>query len=213
MSEIVKIISDTAQEFQGERYYRCGNYFQRKGRRLHVAVWEFLNGPVPHGWHVHHKDENKANNRPDNLEALPKAVHLSHHMREPARREHSRKIVATAIKKAPEWHRSEAGREWHREHFEKTTRAIWHAKVPKKCGFCRTDYEVIASMAETARFCSNKCKAAARRASGVDDEMRTCEGCGQEFSTNRYSKATTCSPGCRWSKRRAAASSRSNLQV
>lgn len=52
----VQRISTTAQRFDGVTYYLCGEYFQRKGRRLHRAVWEHHNGKIPNGYHVHHKD-------------------------------------------------------------------------------------------------------------------------------------------------------------
>ena len=43
----VHVVSATAQRFNGQTYYLCGDYFQRKGRRLHRAVWEYHNGEIP----------------------------------------------------------------------------------------------------------------------------------------------------------------------
>ena len=63
----VKVISNTVQKFNGESYYLCGQYFQRKGKRLHRTVWEFHNGTIPKGYHVHHKDGNRSNNAIENL--------------------------------------------------------------------------------------------------------------------------------------------------
>lgn len=43
------------------------------------VVWEFANGPIPAGFGVHHRDENKLNDALDNLELLSKADHLAVH--------------------------------------------------------------------------------------------------------------------------------------
>ena len=44
--------------------------------REHVLVWEKANGMlVPDGWHVHHKNGVKDDNRPENLEAMTHAKH------------------------------------------------------------------------------------------------------------------------------------------
>jgi RNA polymerase-binding transcription factor DksA len=57
------------------------------------------------------------------------------------------------------------------------------------------------------RFCSNACKSMSRRASGVDNETRTCEQCGAEFTIDRYKATVTCSMSCaakmRWVQRRS----------
>lgn len=49
--------------------------------REHRWIYETLNGPVPQEDHVHHKDENKLNNHPDNLEQRFGPDHLSEHAR------------------------------------------------------------------------------------------------------------------------------------
>lgn len=48
----------------------------------------------------------------------------------------------------------------------------------------------------TDKFCSNNCKSAYRRKSGVDNEERICKICGEIFITNKYSKAKVCSKKC-----------------
>lgn len=42
---------------------------------LHHAVWEHHRGPIPAGHDIHHRDENKANNAPENLECLTPTDH------------------------------------------------------------------------------------------------------------------------------------------
>jgi len=47
--------------------------------REHRKVWERYRGPIPKGFVVHHKNENKQDNRIANLECLRKRVHDRHH--------------------------------------------------------------------------------------------------------------------------------------
>ena len=47
--------------------------------KTHLLVANAVHGPCPVGHAVHHKDENKANNLPDNLEYRDKKSHLSEH--------------------------------------------------------------------------------------------------------------------------------------
>lgn len=42
---------------------------------MHRYVWEKEKGKIPLGWDIHHINENKADNRVENLECLPKAEH------------------------------------------------------------------------------------------------------------------------------------------
>lgn len=157
----VQIISSTAQKFNGESYYLCGNYFQRKGRRLHRAVWEFHNGNIPEGYHVHHRDGDRSNNQIENLTLLEGNKHLSQHMSAPQRVEQSRQSIKHAIAKAPEWHRSEAGVEWHSQHAKE----YW-ATAPLltyTCSFCGKEFQTKNVSYKGNHFCHNNCRAAFRR--------------------------------------------------
>lgn len=42
---------------------------------MHRYVWSVEMGRIPNGWDIHHINENKADNRIENLECLPKAEH------------------------------------------------------------------------------------------------------------------------------------------
>ncbi len=44
-----------------------------------VLTWEAINGPVPRGKVVHHKDRDSLNDDADNLDALTRAEHLAEH--------------------------------------------------------------------------------------------------------------------------------------
>jgi hypothetical protein len=45
----------------------------------HVLVWEWHNGPVPPGYEVHHLNEDKLDNRIDNLELVDDITHKRIH--------------------------------------------------------------------------------------------------------------------------------------
>jgi HNH endonuclease len=51
----------------------------RKNNSEHKVVYEENFGPVPAGFHVHHRDEDPWNNHPDNLEALDGLEHRRLH--------------------------------------------------------------------------------------------------------------------------------------
>lgn len=198
----VQVISSTVQKFNGESFYLCGFYYQRKGKRLHRTVWEYHNGAIPSGYHVHHADENRSNNQIDNLRLVKAEKHLSDHMKSPDRIEQSKITLQKAIPKAPEWHASEEGREWHSEHAKQ----YWD-NAPENtycCDFCGVEYQSQKVMVKGNHFCSNKCKSAFRRKIGIDSERRVCPECGKSFVTSKYSKNVTCGYECarkrRWGK-------------
>ena len=54
-------------KFNGEKFTldkRTGYYLKttKPIKRLHIYIWEYYNGLVPEGCHIHHKDFNKFNN-------------------------------------------------------------------------------------------------------------------------------------------------------
>ena len=67
----------------GVRYERSRYYVGPSGKRLHVAVWEKHNGPVPAGYVVHHVDHDPLNNELSNLQIMSRAEHQVHHIRHP----------------------------------------------------------------------------------------------------------------------------------
>lgn len=199
----VTVISPTIQEFNGERFYLCGNYFQHRGLRLHVAVWRYHNGEIPKGYHVHHKDGDRSNNQIDNLELLEAGMHSSLHQRSEDRREYQQKHIVDMRVLASEWHKSDEGREWHRkkatDQWEQAESNLY------ACDQCGKTFESRHKYGpKEHRFCGNNCKAAFRRKSRTDYVERVCAYCGKTFMTNKYSKAECCSRDCavkrRWKK-------------
>lgn len=184
---------------------RSGYYLNSQThKRLHVYIWEFFNGEIPPGCHVHHKDFSKSNNEIDNLELLSKSDHAKLHGASWDSERYEKQIKnlkEKAIPKASEWHGSDSGREWHKMHYEDTKERL-HQKKTFICVECGKSFEGVDN--GYTRFCSNKCKAAHRRKSGVDNEIRQCEYCGKDFEVNKYAKTRTCSRSCRnkirWNK-------------
>ena len=186
------IIGETIQEFDGKRYYRSGTYFRNKEKGLlHRRVWEKNYGPIPPDYHVHHRDHDRSNNNPSNLECLDSFTHQSFRHGD---RSFGRRFTAADYALAARWHASEEGRVWHKEHYEQDCARLMHAKVGRHCAHCGIEFQALARPQD--RFCSNACKSAYRRASGVDDVDRVCRVCSGTFKVNKYSKQGTCSGSC-----------------
>lgn len=196
----VVVVSPTIQEFDGVRYYLCGKYFQNDGKRLHVAVWTAHNGRSPRkGFHVHHVDEDRSNNQNENLEEKQHAKHISDHFKGK-----HREFPTGALDAAAEWHKSEAGHQWHLEHYAKNGWNL-HREVDLICGYCGVAF---VGVPRPNRFCSNACKSAFRRRAGLDDEKRKCIICSKEFVASRFRKTVTCSRACRGMMQRGITKSR-----
>ena len=172
-------------------YFTPGPADRLKGvRRLHEELWMEAHGPIPSGCHVHHKDGDPLNNQLENLECMTAAAHMAAHGGVCSDRK--RENLAQIRPLAAAWHSSPEGLAWHRQHAYESIRAV--PLVPHTCEQCGASFETQAK--STNRFCSNACKSAHRRASGLDDEDRECVICGTGFRVNRYAKKVTCSRAC-----------------
>ena len=187
------------QYFQGVKFTRddkTGYYLNSTVRkRMHTYVWEFYNGAIPDGFCIHHIDRNRANNDISNLELVERRAHAVYHgklLTEEERQRRRENLTVTARPKAAEWHKSDAGQEWHKKHYANTSKAIFTAVHTAVCQNCGKEYPAH----HNSKFCSNACKSNYRRKQGVDNEIRKCVICDKEFAVNKYSYAKTCSPHC-----------------
>lgn len=186
-----------------------------KRERLHVYVWRKEHGEIPNGYHVHHRDEDKDNNEPENLVCISGKAHTFFHASERAAlfpEEIRQNLVNNAVPKARKWHKSEDGREWHSKHAKQTIARL--EKVEYVCSQCGRRYYALPIGSEK-KYCSNACRARARRDSGIDNEKRKCPVCGKEFICNRYSKQECCCQSCaatlRWNRRSSETGERAGL--
>lgn len=173
-------------------YYLSSKLINGKRKRLHVYVWEYFNGFVEQGYQIHHKDHNKDNNEIENLIALRKEDHQKLHkeeMTEETKEKLRDNMHEKALPKAIEWHKSEAGRAWHKENYEKHKDSI-HKTAEYVCEVCGKKFTT--SKNSRTCFCSNNCKSAYRRKSGVDNIETECKYCKGKFFTNKYSPAKYC---------------------
>lgn len=178
-------------------YYLSTKKIGERRKRLHCYVWETeTENEIPSGYAIHHKDHNKNNNEIDNLQIVTSSEHAKIHgqaLTEEQKIARKNNIIQNVIPKSVEWHKSEDGREWHKEHYEQM-KDKWYKKDKFVCEFCGKEY--IATVTGKNRFCSNNCKSNYRRINGLDNEIRKCECCGKGFFTNKYSKAKCCSREC-----------------
>lgn len=175
----------------------------RKGAKgLHVAIWEYFSGQkVPKGYEIHHKDGNPLNNDFDNLECLSRSEHRKTFN---GKTERVRKHLDEVRHLASEWHRSEAGRAWHREHSRQPKSRT------KEC-VCLCCGQHFLSKRRDSKFCSRKCECKYNYDNAPQEE-RVCVVCGATFTTyvGPYRcSSVTCSPKCRWmlGRQRKAATS------
>jgi len=208
------VIDDIWFYKEGRGLYYLGNVPDEAGKRhpvrAHVYVWEKHNGPVPDGFSVHHLDKDPRNNDISNLALMSYSSHSSHHAKEHA--DESRERMESVVRpKAIAWHKSEAGSEWHKQHYEENTRAKWNEIVTKKCEVCGKEFQVKSSVANRSKYCSQYCKRRSDVSKAAHDhrlekqreyfanhmEERICEACGKPFLITKYSRKKTCSPECR----------------
>lgn len=101
--------------YNGKKWTKHRNYYERGGVSLHRAVWVDHYGTIKKGYHIHHKDFNPANNDISNLEMLSPKEHHKKHWEEQyeERAEAGRKNLckARASQGMADWYRSDRFKE------------------------------------------------------------------------------------------------------
>lgn len=193
------------QYFNGQKFakYKGCKYWQntRTRERMHRYVWEFYNGAIPSGFDVHHIDHNVNNNNISNLELLSKKEHQNKHSQErtPEEKEKKRECAYYAQQFAKEWHKSEKGHDWHKEHYEQMKEKLYVLNT-YNCLVCGKEFQ---STKIGAKFCCNAHKSKYRRMLGLDLIVKTCPICGKEFKTNKFRPNVTCSRECSYELRKS----------
>lgn len=175
-------------------YYLSSKNMNGRRKRLHVYIWEQANGLVPKGFEIHHKDGDKRNNNLSNFELLNRSEHKIEHvhmMTDEQKKQVINNLLENVMPLAKKWHSSKEGLEWHRKNGIKVMSERPYTKY--KCNYCGKEFESKKIYKETEnKFCSNNCKSAFRRKSGVDNVIKICEGCGNEYTANKYQKTKYC---------------------
>ena len=164
----VKVISNTIQEFNGVKYYRCGAYFQNSDKklRLHREVWKYHNGLIPKGCVIDHIDRDVSNNQIENLRLATYSMNNKNVSEENTRKRREQAERIRPLTKA--WHASEEGREWHRQ----TAKKAWEnrKKSQYECKHCHKKFYAYSN--GVVKYCSANCKhrARTRRLKGLPED-------------------------------------------
>lgn len=152
--------------YKGRKYYKNTQGYYVTRRLLHRDVWEDNFGLIPDGYEIHHKDEDKANSSPDNLECIPKLQHT---------------LIHGVLKN---WMESPRGR----QRIAERNRKNWD-NAPEQsmaCLQCVKEF-IYKQLADVeVKFCSDDCRNKHHYANDLTTFV--CDYCGKEFIANRYTR-------------------------
>ena len=75
----IKTVTDTKKTFNGINFYRDGRGNYLCSITLHRFIWQYVNGEIPDGYEIHHRDLNHDNNDISNLQLLTTEEHKQLH--------------------------------------------------------------------------------------------------------------------------------------
>lgn len=217
----IEIIDETHQKFNGVMFYQSGRGHFFANLFLHRAVYAYCKEEIIEGYHIHHIDENKANNAVENLQMLTNSEHHKKH--DPTGNLKLKKFTCKVCGK--EYESFSTGRncfcsyECRRKDFDSR-----HTTIKRNCKLCGKEFitrlktQIYCSRkcadisrkkkvlkkcpycgeffegTERGKFCSRKCAYEFR--SQKHREKRICPICGKEFETTTKGKYKTCSQKC-----------------
>ena len=179
-------------EYRGQifRRHRGRIYYTRGPVALHRKVWEDANGPIPPGFHIHHRDHDSDNNELANLELVEESKHCSHH------RQERLSTGGDLAAKLAEWRASSEGKETLRENAQKM-----RDRTPLRKFACANCGVPVETRHPLQQCCAESCTLQLREKS----QMQACEICGEEFPRKKGKRAArTCGYKCGWELRRRA---------
>lgn len=171
-------------------YYWRHTEYKSPPTPLHRQIWMDNNGEIPDGHVIHHADGDPFNNNISNLECLSVKEHAAEHPEMGGI--HSDEHLENMIEGASDWHKSDEGREWHREQYERTKEALHKKRYTHECVVCGEEYK--SNRKERTKFCSSKCEN--KQQYERHKETRECAWCGDDFRVNKYKDTRHCSNSC-----------------
>jgi len=167
-NDVINFDGRNFYRYDGNRYYWT-KHFPVRGRStsLHVYVWEKHFGPRPAGYEVHHKVDNFATTRLEDLELLTEHGHASLHAKDRHAKGTLRPPGDKAHEAAAAWHGSREGRAWHKARGK----ANWakRRKIRFSCSECGKSYW---AYFQRRGFCSPACQQRVRRREHPGEERR-----------------------------------------
>ena len=205
---------DACIDWNGKTWHKKpgGSYYQTR-LLLHRELWKAERGPIPAGFHIHHRDGDIHNNRIENLELLSSSDHNRLHCREKLDPYKDRALAAA----------HEAARKNREERFRsrQLTCVVCGEKYrsgarspaaycsvicmdrlrsgafrgdTRPCEQCGTLFQ---ATRRVQRYCSKRCnqRASGNRASQLVERSLVCDRCGAGFASRR-SNARFCGRSC-----------------